>query len=82
MTDAESVELKSKGNNMRDSTRIHEICSLLEEIWGAVPNWRFGQLLSNLDLFNKRDSISFYQEDDETLQRLQRLREVAKKSKL
>ena len=79
MTDAESVELKSKGNNMRDSTRIHEICSLLEEIWGTVPDWRFGQLLSNLDLFNKRDSISFYQEDDETLQRL---RDVAKKSKL
>ena len=79
MTDAASVELKSKGNNMRDSTRIHEICSLLEEIWGTVPDWRFGQLLSNLDLFNKRDSISFYQEDDETLQRL---RDVAKKSKL
>lgn len=79
MTDAESVELKSKGNSMRDSTRIHEICSLLEEIWGTVPDWRFGQLLSNLDLFNKRDSISFYQEDDKTLQRL---RDVAKKSKL
>lgn len=79
MTDAESVELKSKGNNMRDSTRIHEICSLLEEIWETVPDWRFGQLLSNLDLFNKRDSISFYQEDDKTLQRL---RDVAKKSKL
>lgn len=79
MTDAESVELKSKGNNMRDSTRIHEICFLLEEIWETVPDWRFGQLLSNLDLFNKRDSISFYQEDDKTLQRL---RDVAKKSKL
>lgn len=79
MTDAKSVELKSKGNNMRDSTRIHEICSLLEEIWETVPDWRFGQLLSNLDLFNKRDSISFYQEDDKTLQRL---RDVAKKSKL
>lgn len=64
---------------MRDSTRIHEICSLLEEIWETVPDWRFGQLLSNLDLFNKRDSISFYQEDDKTLQRL---RDVAKKSKL
>lgn len=79
MTDAESVELKSKGNSMRDSTRIHEICSLLEEVWETVPDWRFGQLLSNLDLFNKRDSISFYQEDDKTLQRL---RDVAKKSKL
>ena len=79
MTDAESVELKSKGNSMRDSTRIHEICSLLEEIWKTVPDWRFGQLLSNLDLFNKRDSISFYQEDYKTLQRL---RDVAEKSKL
>lgn len=79
MTDAENVELKSKDNSMRDSTRIHEICSLLEEIWGTVPDWRFGQLLSNLDLFNKRDSISFYQEDDKTLQRL---RDVAEKSKL
>lgn len=79
MTDAKSVELKSKGNSMRDSTRIHEICSLLEEIWKTVPDWRFGQFLSNLDLFNKRDSISFYQEDDKTLQRL---RDVAEKSKL
>lgn len=55
---------------MRNPERIHEICNCLEQIWDTVPDWRFGQLLSNLDLFNKRDGISFYQEDDETLRRL------------
>lgn len=33
---------------MRDRRRIHEIISLLEEIWDANPDWRFGQLISNV----------------------------------
>lgn len=55
---------------MRDTERIHTICALLEEIWNQVPDWRFGQLLCNLNLFNKRDSLSFYQEDSITLDKL------------
>lgn len=58
---------------MRDYNRIHEICSILEEIWQVVPDWRFGQLLSNLNLFSIRDGISFYQEDDETYQALENI---------
>lgn len=55
---------------MRDPNRIHTICLLLEEIWAQTPDWRFGQLLCNMNLFNKRDGLSFYQEDDITLEKL------------
>lgn len=60
---------------MQDYNRIHTICSLLEQIWSMVPDQRFGQLLCNLDLFNKRDSLNFYQEDEETLRRLKDIAE-------
>lgn len=73
------VELRLRMIHLRDINRIHEICSLIEEIWMTVPDQRFGQFLCNLDLFNKRDSLSFFQEDDETLSRL---KDVAEKSKL
>lgn len=33
---------------MRDPKRIDEFCDLLKEIWKRVPDWRFGQLISNL----------------------------------
>lgn len=33
---------------MRDLKRIDKFCDLLKEIWKRVPDWRFGQLISNL----------------------------------
>lgn len=50
---------------MRDPKRIPEILGLLETIWTANPDWRFGQLIENT-----LDGITFFTEDDLTLQAL------------
>lgn len=56
---------------MRDVERIDKICDELKALWKYCPDWRFTQLLSNLNLCgDKRDYISFYQEDDETFNRI------------
>lgn len=34
--------------NMRDPKRIYEFCNKLAAHWSKVPDWRFGQLLSNV----------------------------------
>ena len=52
---------------MRDPKRIHEIVKLFECFWHSVPDWRFGQLLSNLSgiLFEKNGNRDpFFLEDD------------------
>lgn len=33
---------------MRDPNRIREYCDSLAWIWSRVPDWRFGQLMSNM----------------------------------
>ena len=33
---------------MRDPTRIDHFCRLLAYYWHRVPDWRFGQLISNV----------------------------------
>lgn len=48
---------------MRDPKRIDEFCDTLKEAWHKVPDWRFGQLVSNLPL----SGMFFYIEDDEVL---------------
>ena len=46
---------------MRDKKRIKPILELLEEAWNLVPDWRLGQLVSNLlgggpqDVFHPED---------------------------
>lgn len=47
---------------MRDPARIKEMIDKFEDIWEVVPDWRFGQLLSNLFGYIGRDP--FYIEDD------------------
>jgi len=32
---------------MRDPKRIDEFCDELKKMWHRVPDWRFGQLMSN-----------------------------------
>jgi len=52
---------------MRDKSRIHRICQELEVIWEQVPDWRFGQLLSNMlgDICYKNEIRDiFFPEDD------------------
>jgi len=46
---------------MRDIKRIPEIVKLIEEAWKIVPDWRLGQLISNMlgagpqDVFHPED---------------------------
>lgn len=54
---------------MRDPKRIDEFCNELARMWHKVPDWRFGQLISNVlgnyQTETKRDI--FFPEDDELL---------------
>lgn len=51
---------------MRDPKRIDAFCSDLAKLWHKVPDWRFGQFLSNvLDSYN---GDIFFPEDDKLLQ--------------
>ena len=57
---------------MRDIERIDKICTLIAYIWYHYPDWRLTQLLSNSNaLRDSTDKINFFQEDDETLRKLQ-----------
>ena len=52
---------------MRDPKRIKPFCDKLAKLWEKVPDWRFGQLMSNL--FNAFESNTrtdiFFPEDKE-----------------
>jgi hypothetical protein len=52
---------------MRDTHRIHEYCDSLAWIWGQVPDWRFGQLMSNMlgAYVAETHKDIFFPEDDE-----------------
>ena len=63
---------------MRDPKRIDKFCDLLKEIWKRVPDWRFGQLISNLGRkfrfdFERTPGALFYMEDEEFLEELSRI---------
>ena len=52
---------------MRDPNRIYKYCHELVEIWGKVPDWRFGQFILNMERacrMNEGKDV-FYMEDDE-----------------
>lgn len=55
---------------MRDPKRINKFCAKLAEMWSIVPDWRFGQFITNvLDGFMKD---IFVTEDDELLDFIER----------
>lgn len=59
---------------MRDPKRIDEFCDLLKEIWKRVPDWRFGQLISNLGKqLEWTPGGFFYAEDEEFMNELARI---------
>jgi hypothetical protein len=39
---------ENRGENMREKERIFRIMTLLQTIWEKHPDWRFNQLISNL----------------------------------
>lgn len=52
---------------MRDPNRIYPFCERLAKIWSEkVPDWRFMQLISNLQSAIGNDG--FYIEDDHILE--------------
>ena len=48
---------------MRDPNRIDVFLKKLGEYWKRVPDWRFGQLIKNLERFDYADWF-FYEEED------------------
>ena len=55
---------------MRDPKRIKEFCDQLAEVWEQnYPDWRFGQLISNVYGIQE-PSCFFFGEDDVLLARL------------
>lgn len=49
---------------MRNSDRIPEMIKELEEFWKQVPNWRLGQVISNLSYELSGSNDPFFIEDD------------------
>ena len=47
---------------MRDPNRIHEVITAVEALWNKYPDWRFMQLMNNLQRVYGNDM--FYVEDD------------------
>lgn len=63
---------------MRDPQRIEEIMNEITEIWKANPDWRFGQLISNIMgevMHNEKISDMFFPEDRVWLKGFQNYRE-------
>ena len=50
---------------MRDPKRIDRICDLLKILWKQVPDWRLGQLISNV--IERQDPFYIEDEDMEKL---------------
>lgn len=48
---------------MRDPNRIHDVLMELEKLWIRYPDWRFMQLINNLQTVQENDM--FYIEDDD-----------------
>ena len=53
---------------MRDVKRMDEFLAKLKEYWSRVPDWRFMQLICNLQSFCGSDM--FYMEEDRFLEHL------------
>lgn len=52
---------------MRDINRIPEVLAELGKLWYKYPDWRFGQLISNVASDNKYSDI-FFPEDNKWLE--------------
>lgn len=55
---------------MRDPQRIDRFCDELKSVWRCVPDWRFGQLMSNMfgAYYQKTGKDIFFPEDDELME--------------
>lgn len=55
---------------MRNPERIPKIIKELEEFWKQNPDWRLGQLISNLSYELMGDNDPFFIEDEKLLELL------------
>lgn len=55
---------------MRNPKRIDEFCARLAACWHKVPDWRFGQLMSNIlgEYVAEKKRDIFFPEDDEMIE--------------
>ena len=61
---------------MRDPERIEPIIACLHAIWHQVPDWRFGQLLSNLlhAMYEEGNGLDpFFMEDERFMDLVNRI---------
>ena len=57
---------------MRDAKRIDDFCNRLKAVWKQVPDWRFGQLITNaLSAMQARGRDPFFPEEDEMIKFLE-----------
>lgn len=54
---------------MRDPQRIPIILKQIGDVWKKFPDWRFGQLMSNFEIWYGRDI--FWPEDEEFVELLE-----------
>lgn len=60
---------------MRDPKRIEQFCKVLQKKWEEVPDWRFGQFMSNFFgdvLIELKMFDIFFIEDDVMLKMLEK----------
>ena len=48
---------------MRDPKRIDEVLAQVKKFWEIFPDWRFGQMVCNFQVFAKNDM--YYMEDED-----------------
>lgn len=61
---------------MRNINRIYEILDALRQTWEKYPDWRFFQLVCNLQKYVSGDDIGgdcFYVEDDKALEAIKKM---------
>lgn len=58
---------------MRNADRIPEVLNQLEKIWKLFPDWRFMQLINNIQRAYGNDM--FYVEDDKLIELLKEMEE-------
>jgi hypothetical protein len=61
---------------MRNPLRIRFVLQALRELWEVVPDWRFGQLMCNLQKMEGNDL--FYMEDDDFMDLVDKVKEELK----
>lgn len=70
----EREEFKKRFGSSRDLKRIEDFCETLKEVWSKVPNWRFGQLVSNIvKSAEMTPQTFFYIEDDKMKEILEQI---------